>query len=158
MFLALLLHVRPRAVLATSPTPDSQAPVCPLPAGTEQPSRGGPLPFLPSTSVGQQTVLSPHQIEKLRFKEVKLSLPAHHLAICGSLCLEQSSPVTTPSYVHTLPVSPQTSLRGPFPEHLPAIFLLTPMPSHGTQLPHVCVSCPCSTRVPNEGLRAGTAV
>lgn len=81
-------------------------------------------------------------------KRVSRRLPAHHLSICCSLCLDYSSPVTIPAY---LQVSPQISPERALP-WAPAISLPGAPPSREHRPPHACVFCPSSpTGVPQEG-------
>lgn len=105
------------------------------------------------TTLWASTVLSPPSDKETGSERVSRRLPAHHLSICCSLCLEHSSPVTIPADIHTLQVSTQIS-----PERglswAPALLFSSWRSSPPGELrpPHVCVSCPSSpTRVPKEG-------
>lgn len=95
----------------------------------------------------------PHQIKKLRFKEVKPKAPcspSFHLLfpLPGILF-----PVTVPSCVHTLQVSPQLSPESPSLSTCPAVFLPGAHPSQGTQ----ASSCVCFLSLfSNQSSQGGT--
>lgn len=146
--------IRPMKVLATPPhSRFSGTSVCPPHSGSEQLSRVQPLAFIPYNSMGQQTVLSPpsdKETEVQRGEAKAPCSPSFHLLfpLPGILF-----PVTVPSCVHALQVSPQLSPESPSLSTCPAVFLPGAHPSQGAQ----ASSCVCFLSLfSNQSSQGGT--